>query len=312
MRSDQRPDAGGPPTEITVGILIADVTAINDVEQTISGDFVVRMSWIDPRLADQAGCRFPLARVWEPRLELLNSSQLDAKRKFQRDQVEIKAGGRVHYHQRFFGAISTYHNLENFPFDPQTFSLQLTSSEYDAEEISFKIDNKFTRVANRTNIPDWTMGKTAAAVEEMDFAGLERTRPIFTLKIDASRNTSFYVYKVMVPLSLIVMMSWSVFWINPVQFGPQIGLSATAMLTLIAFQFALTGILPKLSYFTIMDKLLLGSTVLVFFSMVESVTTINLVSREREDLAVRLDKVCRWLFPLAFTLFWAAVIFLVA
>ena len=104
------------------------------------------------------------------------------------------------------------------------------------------------------------------------------------------------------------MMSWAVFWINPVKFGPQLGIAATAMLTLIAFQFALTAILPKLSYFTTMDKLILGSSGLVFLSFVESVLTIYLVSIGKEAAAIKVDDICRWLFPLTFIVYWIVVI----
>lgn len=98
------------------------------------------------------------------------------------------------------------------------------------------------------------------------------------------------------------------FWIDPVRFGPQIGLAATAMLTLIAFQFAMTAILPRLSYFTTLDLISLGSTVLVFLALVEVTLTAALVSRGEEELARRMDGVARWLFPLAFVTWWAGVL----
>jgi hypothetical protein len=47
MRIDQRPGFGGEPTEITMGILVADITAIDDVAQTLTGDFITEISWID-------------------------------------------------------------------------------------------------------------------------------------------------------------------------------------------------------------------------------------------------------------------------
>ena len=98
-------------------------------------------------------------------------------------------------------------------------------------------------------------------------------------------------------------MSWTVFWINPAQFGPQIGMSATSMLTLIAFQFASGNILPRLNYFTVLDEFIVGSTIIVFLALVESLSTSYLVSRKREAFALRLDQVCRFLFPLTFFIF---------
>jgi cadmium resistance protein CadD (predicted permease) len=91
-----------------------------------------------------------------------------------------------------------------------------------------------------------------------------------------------------------------VFWIDPAQFGPQIGMSATSMLTLIAFQFAMTSILPRLSYFTIMDKFITGSTILVFSALVVSVVTSYLVSIERAARAHVIDNHCRWVFPVVY------------
>ena len=308
MRIDQRPGHDGPPTEVTMGILIADILAIDDVAQTLTGDFIVETIWIDPRLAEEVGCRFSFSEVWSPRIESINSAVGTAKRSFAKDQVEIDVGGRVRHYQRFYATIATYHNLKRFPFDPQKFRFRFTSFDYDAKEIIIKPDIEFTQVADLINIPDWTIGEASAFVEEIDLAELMSPRRVFVLDIPAIRNSNFYIYKVLVPLSFIVMMSWAVFWINPVKFGPQLGIAATAMLTLIAFQFALTAILPKLSYFTTMDKLILGSSGLVFLSFVESVLTIYLVSIGKEAAAIKVDDICRWLFPLTFIVYWIVVI----
>ncbi len=72
------------------------------------------------------------------------------------------------------------------------------------------------------------------------------------------------------------------------------------MLTLIAFQFAMANILPRLGYFTVLDKFIAGSTVLVFLALIESVTTIFMVSKDKKETAMRLDRICRCAFPVAF------------
>ena len=117
------------------------------------------------------------------------------------------------------------------------------------------------------------------------------------------------MWKIIVPLSLIVFMSWTVFWINPAQFGPQIGLSATSMLTLIAFQFATTSMVPALGYFTTLDEFITGSTIVVFAALCQSLTTSYLVSQDREKLALRIDRISRFVFPLGFTALLLAVFF---
>jgi hypothetical protein len=308
MLINERPGNGGPPTEVTLGILVSDITGVDDVAQTLTGDFMFEMRWKDERLADLTGCRFPTSAVWNPQLQMFNSSDLEAKRKFNRDQVEIEEGGVVRYFQRATGAIATYHHLADFPFDSQNFRIRIASLDYNADNLILKVDEESTLLAELINIPDWTVHKVHATAQTVKIAELREPRSIYTLIIPADRNSSFYIWKILVPMILIVMMSWVVFWINPVKFGPQLGLSATAMLTLIAFQFAQTGVLPKLSYFTTMDKLILGSSILVFLSFFESAAAIYFVSKGADRTAINMDIVCRWLFPLLFVLYWGFIL----
>ena len=68
VRTDVRPNAEGPPTEVSVGIHMADLTEINDVVQTLTGDFVVVLSWMDARLSHLDGCEISLDDIWSPGL----------------------------------------------------------------------------------------------------------------------------------------------------------------------------------------------------------------------------------------------------
>ena len=94
-------------------------------------------------------------------------------------------------------------------------------------------------------------------------------------------------------------MSWLVFWIDPTQFGPQIGLAATAVLTLIAYRFLLGSLVPRISYLTRLDIFIMGATVLVFMGMVEAVASAR-IAQSNEKQARRLDRLSRVVFPSAF------------
>lgn len=308
-RADVRPDPEGTPTVVQFGLLVADVTSIDDVSQTIEGDFIIRKTWRDSRLSGLDGCRFQRAQVWFPVSDVLNSSQLQRSRGiFATDQVRIGVRGLVQYNQRFFGKIATYHHLQAFPFDKHRMSLRVAALEFPVDQLRMELDESFGGLADLLNIPDWRIDGIEASVVEQEVPEFDATYSIVIFEILAARNSSFYVFKVLLPLTLIVLMSFTVFWVNPERFGPQIGLSATSMLTLIAFQFALTRVVPRLSYFTVMDSLIFGSTILVFLALVEATVTTALVSHGRSPLAHRLDRICRWLFPLAFAALWFSLL----
>jgi len=297
MRTNQRPGGGGPPTAVSVGIRMADLTDIDDVSQTLTGDFAVILRWTDPRLAGLAGCEIPLDAIWTPGLRFDNSGRLFTS---QAKAVDVGPEGAVLYLQRYYGSLATYHNLRQFPFDEQTFVISLVSLEYGEDDVRLSVNEQATGRRDILNISDWTVTAVEGGTRRQFIEATNTMASIYDLRISANRQRHFYVWKIIVPLCLIVFMSWTVFWVNPAQFGPQIGLSATSMLTLIAFQFATTSMVPELGYFTTLDEFITGSTILVFLALVESLTTSYLVSQEKEALALRMDRLSRYGFPLVF------------
>ena len=79
-------------------------------------------------------------------------------------------------------------------------------------------------------------------------------------------------------------------------------MSTSAILTLIAFQFSLGYMLPRLSYLTRADRFLIGSTLLVFLAFGEALRTSYLANRGLESRAVKIDRISRVLFPTLFVL----------
>jgi len=94
------------------------------------------------------------------------------------------------------------------------------------------------------------------------------------------------------------MMSWAPNWIDPEQIGANLGISATSFLTLVAYLFAITVLLPRVSYITRMDRFILLSTLLVFLSLVQTVAGAALVKRGKIRLVNRTDLVSRAVYPI--------------
>jgi hypothetical protein len=205
--------------------------------------------------------------------------------------------------------LPTYHNLRKFPLDRQIFSLSLFSVEYGEQEVQLVVDERATGRRNLLNISAWTVASVKGEIRRQYLDATDRFASMYDFKISANRERHFYVWKIIVPLCLIVFMSFTVFWINPAHFGPQVGLSATSMLTLIAFTFATTNMVPALGYFTTLAEFIAGSTVLVFLALVQSLTTSYLVSLEKQALALRIDRVSRLVFPLGFAVLIVALFF---
>ena len=297
LRTDVRPGVGGPPTPVSVGMFMVDLTEISDPTQSLTGDFAVVLNWTDPRLAHLEGCEIALDDIWSPGLVFFNSGRLFTSRP---REAGIGAGGSVIYAQRYFGTIASYHNLQDFPFDNQAFRISLLPFEYTDKDVELIVDETSTGRRDLLNVSDWEIEEIRATISRQAAPARDAFVPQYDFTITAHRITGFYLWKVILPLCLIVAMSWCVFWISPELYGPQIGLSATSMLTLIAFIFATTNMVPELGYFTLLDLFIGGSTVLVFLALLESLTVTYLVSGDRKLLARRIDVTSRAAFPFAF------------
>jgi len=297
-----RPDPDGTPTEVTIGGYLIDLQAINDSEQSFEADLFLSVTWKDPRLVSDAmpssvvGCRLPLETVWNPRVIFVNERSV--ARLFD-EKVTVSADGTVEYLQRLQGEFTTPLRLRDFPFDSHELKFEIVSRGYQPEEVTFVPEGGGGNLAELT-ISDWEVGAAYPEVKPRYIEPRDWYLASVTFHLPVKRRLGFYLMKTFLPLTLIVCMSWAVFWIKPGLLPPQIGVATSAILTLIAFQFSLGYMLPRLSYLTRADRFLIGSTLLVFLAFGEALWTSFLATYDQEEKALAIDRRSRILFPLVF------------
>ena len=289
----------GKPTEVHVVGAVLDIDRINSAEQNFTLNFYAIFRWLDTRLAhDGPGNDIrSLSEVWNPRLTILNTQKYWENT---RDEVEISPEGLVTYRLHVFGDFSQPLELRDFPQDSHVFEVPVVAAGYRANDIVFIPDTRMDSfMAEKLSVADWKVRDLRGDPREVTFAnGLKL--PGFVFSFEGKRLLHHYVIKAIIPLALIVMMSWVVFWINPEQVSNQLSVAVTTVLTLIAYHIALSGRLPEIPYLTHMDKFLFSSTVLVFMALIEVVITSHLSSTNQLKLARRIDLTARWAFPLLF------------
>ena len=305
----ERPGADDGPTRVSIGIWMVDITSIDSAQQSFTAEMALVLRWKDPRLAHTGNgvVRYPLEQVWHPRIAVVNETN-SVSRKFP-DLVEVEPDGRVTYRQRYAGAFSQPLRLRSFPFDRQTFRLQFVAVRYRANEVQFVpdqdwIDNGLKQaggIATSITLPDWTIENWNTKSLSYALApGFEYSGYAFEFK--AARDVQHYILKVILPLVLIVIMSWSAFWIDPVNANSQISVAVTSMLTLIAYRYAVDTQVPRLPYMTRIDLFFLVSTLLVFFSLIEVLVTTILDNNQQTERAKKIDRYCRVMFPAIFAI----------
>lgn len=294
-----RPPGDGGPTEVRTSIYLLDIDEIDGANQSFTANVVYLSQWDDPRLAHdgEGPVSHSLDGVWHPRLQFVNQQKTWATFP---EVVSVSPAGEVTYRQRVWGDFSQPLDLRDFPFDHQRFAILLASAGYSPQQVAFVDTAEGSGIAEELSIADWAIEGWSSAIKPYSVRRGGRSVASFEFRFEAQRHSGYFVTKVILPLIFIVAMSWVVFWIDPVDAGSQVSVSVTAMLTLIAYRFAVGALLPKVSYLTRMDDFILASTVLVFLSLVEGVVTSRLAAGDRLAIARRLDRHARWVFPVAF------------
>ena len=301
--SRERPDPPGVVTRVGVGLSFVDILEIRDTEQTFVTDVWMALRWKDSRLADPsrgeayADCQLPTGDVWIPRLQFRNLR--DVKSDYSEITL-IDAQGYIHYFSRKLITFYTPLDLRDFPFDRQVLTVT-ADSILTTNEVKLEVLDAFSGLRGQS-VTSWTLGNPKSSINEEYAAVRGANYSSYTSQLEAEREPGYFRRKLLIPVTLIVFMSWAIFWIKPSMTAPQMAVGTTSMLTLIAYQFALSGFLPRISYLTRADTFMLWSLVLVFTALMEAVATAALVNFGKEEQVLKMDRIFRVAYPVALAL----------
>jgi len=286
--------------EIDVSVYLIDIDAIDSIAQSFTVNFFMMFSWQDPSLAHAGtdSIRLKLEDIWYPSIQILN--QQNVSRTFP-ELAEVRPDGRVIYRQRIWGNLSQPLELRSFPFDSQVMEIIFVAVDFGSTPLKLVAGDR-SDISESLKMPDWAItGWDFEAVDlPLGHKGTERPGLIFS--VDVKRNTAFFILKVIFPLLLIVAMSWIVFWLDTGLAAPRISVAVTAMLTLIAYRFAIGSMVPRLPFLTSLDFFVLASSVLVFLSLVTVTYTTRLANTGNKEKAESIDRKARWIAPLLYAL----------
>ena len=295
----ERPNPSGEATLITVGILIFDIDEIDDANQRFRIDMFTVLAWRDPRLAlpeDERVGRtrlLPLDKIWTPRGLIVNDRGLSRQLPL---NANIDDLGNVVYRQRLSGELAVALELKEFPFDKQLLPIDLVSYLYSPDEVRFSTNTDLRGDAGSFSAAGWKMKIIEPEYGEFTIPAVGVVRSRLTYYIEAERNAQYYMLTMFLPMSLIVFMSWTVFWLQPDIVPARIGISTASIFSLLALGFSIRLSLPAVSYMTRADQFVIGCTLLVFVALGVAVIGSRWANSDRMEQALRLNAVARWVY----------------
>lgn len=272
------PPAGAQ--QVKIGFYPVAIYDLDQSSNTFYADAYVWMRWrgeIDP----SATIEFTnMVEEWGKLQEPLSEepSELPDGSKYQQFRVE----------GRFVQPFS----LADYPLDRHSLQIKVEDTTHGIQDLSYVIDDQSSGVSNTLEIPGWKLkgwrGETLKHDYGTNFGEIEQpsSYSVANFSLVIERPLSFFIWKQMLPLVIVVMAALVALLLNPRAIDARLALPLGALLSAIFLQKGYADTLPDLGYLVFMDKIYLIAYPLILAVLVRS-SVAYMGTREASDSDVQ-------------------------
>lgn len=295
------------PIEVEVSLLIDQITGIDQRRENFTIVAYLLLDWVDPSFAyntSECKCNFidyssqqfddylVENNLETPRFIILNQQ---GRRFIQEDNYRIYPDGSIRFFERFTVTLQAPDfDFRKFPFDPQTFYIKLLMLR-SLDHYIFKVNPEWPSIGNKLGEEEWQIYDHKAFV---DFKKLNNVFSAYTLQIEAKRHIDYYMFRIFIPLLLIVIVSWGTLFMR--DYSNRISVSVAVLLIFVAFNFTIGSDLPRLGYMTFMDGIMFAAFLVTALVVLLNVFLRRLETTDHVEFAYSFDRFTTILYPILY------------
>jgi hypothetical protein len=305
------------PIEVNVSLLIDQITSIDQRKESFTVVGYLVLKWVDPGFAynpDSCKCNemdytseqfdqyIKKNHLDWPRFLILNQQ---GKRFIQEDNFRVYPDGGVSYFERFTVTLQAPDfDFRRFPFDPQQFFFKLllfTPIDF----YVFKPNKELPAIGDKLGEEEWLIYDYHSVVKTKTY---NKTFSEYTLQIDANRHVDYYMFRIFIPLLLIIIVSWGTLFMR--DYSNRISVSVAVLLIFVAFNFTIGSDLPRLGYMTFMDGILFAAFLITALTVLFNVFLRRMETTGKMELADTLDRYITIAYPIIYLLIIGSLIWI--
>jgi hypothetical protein len=307
--SDDSPTAVTPPqrpTQVLVGAYLIGLSRVSPPSEAFPSfevEMFIDLSWQDKRLSYvienaesmvflEEEAEEKLSEIWSPDIEIQNEIE---QRITESIELIIFPDGTVQYEERFGALLNAEMDLRRFPFDKQTFDLELQSFVWDQNDLILIVNEEQLGMDTDFLTPEWVVTEVAGFSSVSSEIRDDQAISTYTFRIQASRYAGHYLLRIMTPLMFVMLLTWSAFWTTPAE---RIRMGFIALLTVVASHTVISQSLPRLQYPTFIDIFLTICYIFATTLIIVSTWVRRLDEGGAADRARKIDHRTRWMLPL--------------
>ncbi len=254
---------------VEVGIFAINIYDIDLTTSSFYADFYVWFKW--------KGTIDPIAG-----LEVTNSISDWAMMSVPaHPEPELLPDGSYYQISRVEGRFLQAFDLQRYPLDTHDLSIFMENSVYTLDQLMYVADEASSGYSQFLNIPGWSIvGSTIDSLVrtyDTNFGDprlpSQSEHSVLQYSLNITRPWSFFVWKLLLPLLIILASSWGSLLLAPQHIDSRVALPVTALLTAVFLQETYADALPDLGYLVLMDQVYVIAYILIFASILEVIVT---------------------------------------
>ena len=109
--------------------------------------------------------------------------------------------------------------------------------------------------------------------------------------LHVKRPTFGYLVKTVLPIAIVILITFVVFFIESKYFEGRLGLAITSLISAVALQLTAAADLPSVGYMVLLDRIYNLSYAVIFLTLLESVIAVRLTDAGKEAQSKKLDRI---------------------
>ena len=291
---------------VTIQVELQQITSVDQQAENYGGVYYLQMDWHDPAQAfnpDDCQCRYKTfvgpgfnklisdENMFWPTFTLFNQQN---NRWTQNQGMIVAANGDMRYYERFTTTLQAPDfNFRSFPFDTQQFYLRVDLL-YPQTYFVFDGPLELSGMGDQLGEEEWLVTEYSTEVGSVRSVG-ELPASRFSFGFQMKRHLNYYIMRIFLPTLLIIIVSYFTFFLQ--NYSKRIDVTSANLLVFVAFNFTISGDLPRLGYLTFMDAMLAGVFVITALVVAFNVFLRRMELAGKEERARKIDSYTLWVYP---------------
>jgi hypothetical protein len=307
---------GQPDTEsllklaipVKVGLKLEQIVNIDQPNEIMNDVGTLKLEWTDPALAynpDDCLCtsKFYTENSYNKFLEDVKGRWPDfsffnqqGNRWSQNRLIEVESNGHVTYLERFSTNLQIDFDWTAYPFDTQDFYIKVDML-YPEEEYVFAPMDNFSEIDPNNGEDEFILTDFDTQITS-EVSSTQAPISRFIFHFAAPRHLDYYIFRLFVPILLIISVSYITFFLK--DYSKRIEIATGNLLLFIAFSFSLGENYPRMGYLTFLDAIMAITFIINTLVVALNVYFKWLEQNGKSEKAERLDAPFNYIYPIAY------------